>query len=146
MTAIINWEFPDTRQRCAMTLENCALTYLPDRHAQDADCTVSLKRATLNRLVLRELALPEALAQGAVRIDGDGRKLAQQLGLLDEFSLASTSSSLCAPSERSRKRASKRAGERPGTRWVTTLSTAWPTCPAGGAALRIDSPSRAAPK
>jgi linear primary-alkylsulfatase len=87
MTAIINWEFPDTRQRCAMTLKNCALTYLPDRHAQDADCTVSLERATLNRLVLRELALPEALAQGAVRIDGDGRKLAQLLGLLHEFSL-----------------------------------------------------------
>jgi alkyl sulfatase BDS1-like metallo-beta-lactamase superfamily hydrolase len=87
MTAIINWEFPDTKQRCAMTLENCALTCLTDRHAQVADCTVSLERATLNRLVLRELALPEALAQGAVRIDGNGLKLAQLLDLLEEFSL-----------------------------------------------------------
>src|SRR5215472_16938277 len=87
MTAIINWEFPDTKQRCAMTLENCALTCLTDRHAQVADCTVSLERATLNRLVLRELALSEALAQGAVRIDGNGLKLAQLLDLLDEFSL-----------------------------------------------------------
>src|SRR5499427_5105819 len=87
VTAIINWEFPDTGQRCAMTLENSALTCLTDRHAQVADCTVSLDRATLNRLVLRELALPEALAQGAVRIDGNDLKLAQLLDLLDEFSL-----------------------------------------------------------
>jgi len=71
-----------------VTLENCALTCLTDRHVQEADCTVSLERATLNRLVLRELALPEALAQGAVRIGGDGRKLAQLLGLLEEFSLS----------------------------------------------------------
>jgi alkyl sulfatase BDS1-like metallo-beta-lactamase superfamily hydrolase len=87
MTAIINWEFPDTGQRCATTLENCALTCLIDRHAEHADCTVSLERAALNRLVLRELALPEALAQGAVRIDGDGRRLAQLLDLLEDFSL-----------------------------------------------------------
>jgi len=87
MTAIINWEFPDTGQRCAMTLANSALTCLTDRHAPEADCTVSLERTTLNRLVLRELALPEALAQGAVRIDGNGLKLAQLLDLLDEFSL-----------------------------------------------------------
>jgi len=88
MTAVINWEFPDTGERCAVTLENCALTCLTGRHAQEADCTVSLERATLNRLVLRELALPAALAQGAVRIDGDGRKLAQLLDLLEEFSLS----------------------------------------------------------
>ena len=88
MTAVINWEFPDTGERCAVTLENCALTCLTDRHVQEADCTVSLERATLNRLVLRELALPEALAQGAVRIDGDGHKLAQLLDLLEEFSLS----------------------------------------------------------
>jgi len=68
-------------------LQNCALTYLPDRHAPDADCTVRLDRATLNRLIERELALPAALAQGLVSIAGDGEKLAQLLGLLDEFSL-----------------------------------------------------------
>src|SRR5262249_4244231 len=87
MSAIINWEFPDAAQRYTVTLQNCALTYLPDRHAPNAHCTVRLDRATLNRLIERELALPAALAQGLVSIAGDGEKLAQLLGLLDEFSL-----------------------------------------------------------
>src|SRR5262249_19874434 len=89
-----------TGQRCAMTLANCALTCLTDRHAPDADRTVSLERAQLNRLVLRELALPEALAQGAVRIDGDGLKLAQLLEICSTSSRSpSKSSSPCAPRE-----------------------------------------------
>jgi alkyl sulfatase BDS1-like metallo-beta-lactamase superfamily hydrolase len=86
-TAIINWEFPDAAQRYTLTLENCALTYLPDRHAPDADCTVRVDRTTLNQLMLRELALPDALAQGLVRIAGNGRKLAELFDLFDEFSL-----------------------------------------------------------
>jgi alkyl sulfatase BDS1-like metallo-beta-lactamase superfamily hydrolase len=85
-SAIINLEFPDTAQRYTVTLQNCALTYLPDRHAPDADCTVRIDRATLNRLIERELALPAALAQGLVSIAGDGERLAQLFGLLDEFS------------------------------------------------------------
>jgi len=48
---------------------------------------VRLERATLNRLVLRELALPEAQDEGAVRIDGNGLKLARLLDLLDDFSV-----------------------------------------------------------
>ena len=85
--SVINWQFPDTGQRYALTLQNCALTYLADRHAADADCTVTLDRATLNRVILRELPLPEALAQGLVTIAGDGTKLAELFGLLDDFSM-----------------------------------------------------------
>ena len=40
-TIVVNWEFPDTGQRYALTLQNCALTYLADRHAAEADCTVT---------------------------------------------------------------------------------------------------------
>ena len=83
---LINWEFPDTQQRCALTLQNCALTMLPDRHA---GCRLhsQARGSTFNRPMLRELALADALAQGLVRIAGNGSKLAQLLGLLDEFSL-----------------------------------------------------------
>jgi alkyl sulfatase BDS1-like metallo-beta-lactamase superfamily hydrolase len=84
---VINWHLPDTGQRCALTLQNSALTYLTDRHAADADCTVTLDRATLNRIVLRELALADALAQGLVMVAGDGARLAELIGLLDDFSM-----------------------------------------------------------
>ena len=86
-TAVINWEFPDTGQRYALTLQNCALTYLADRHASDADCTVTLGRTTLNRVILRELTLPDAQAQGLVKIAGNGTKVAELFGLLDDFSM-----------------------------------------------------------
>jgi alkyl sulfatase BDS1-like metallo-beta-lactamase superfamily hydrolase len=87
-TAVINWEFPDTAQHYALTLQNCALTYLADRHAEAADCTVTLDRATLNRIILRELALPEALARGLVKIAGNGVKVDELFALLDDFTIA----------------------------------------------------------
>ena len=86
-TIVVNWAFPDTGQRYALTLQNCALTYLADRHAPEPDCTVTLDRTTLNRVILRELALPEALAEGLVRIAGNGMKVAELFGLLDDFTM-----------------------------------------------------------
>lgn len=87
-TIVINWIFPDTGQRYALTLQNCALTYLAERHPDGADATVTLDRTTLNRIILRELALPDAMASGAVRIEGNPMKLAELFGLLDDFTMA----------------------------------------------------------
>jgi alkyl sulfatase BDS1-like metallo-beta-lactamase superfamily hydrolase len=87
-TILVNWTFPDTGERYALTLQNCALTYLAGRHAAEADCTVTLDRATLNRVVLRELTLPDALGQGLVRLEGNGMKVAELFALLDDFTMA----------------------------------------------------------
>jgi len=84
-TIVINWTFPDTGQRYAATLQNCALTYLADRHADAPDASVTLDRATLNRVILRELALPDAMAAGALQIEGNATKVAELFGLLDDF-------------------------------------------------------------
>ena len=84
---VINWVFPDPGQPYVLNLENCALTYLADRRRDGADATVTLHRATLDRLILRELPLADAMHSGAVRIDGDAAKVGELLGLLDDFSL-----------------------------------------------------------
>ena len=84
---VINWVFPDPGQPYVLNLENCALTYLADRRRDGADATVTLDRATLDRLILRELPLADAMHSGAVRIDGDAAKVGELLGLLDDFSL-----------------------------------------------------------
>ncbi len=84
---VVNWAFPDVGERYALTLQNCALTYLADRHADAADATVTLDRTTLNRIILRELALPEAIAQGLVKIEGNPMKVAELFGLLDDFTM-----------------------------------------------------------
>ena len=59
----------------------------PTATRQSADCTVTLDRTTLNRVILRELTLPEALAQGLVKIAGNGPKVAELFALLDDFTM-----------------------------------------------------------
>jgi len=83
----INWVFPDLDRRYVMNLENCALTCLADRRSDAPDATVTLERVALNRLVLREVAFTDAVAQGLAHIDGDAAKVADLFALLDDFSL-----------------------------------------------------------
>ena len=41
----------------------------------------------LTRLLLRELAVPDAVAKGLITIDGDASAVADLFGLLDDFTL-----------------------------------------------------------
>jgi alkyl sulfatase BDS1-like metallo-beta-lactamase superfamily hydrolase len=84
---VVNWEFSDLGQRYVVNLENSALTYLADRRSESADATVTLERAALNRLVLREVAFADAVARGLVRVEGDAAGVAALFDLLDDFSL-----------------------------------------------------------
>jgi alkyl sulfatase BDS1-like metallo-beta-lactamase superfamily hydrolase len=84
---VINWVFADLDRCYVMNLENCALTCLAERRSDAADATVTLERAALNRLVLREVAFADAVARGLARVDGDAAKVAELFGLLDDFSL-----------------------------------------------------------
>jgi alkyl sulfatase BDS1-like metallo-beta-lactamase superfamily hydrolase len=86
-TITINWAFPDLGQRYVLTLQNCALTYLADRHAEAADATVTLDRGALNGIILREVALPDAMRNGSVRVEGNSQKVVELFGLLDEFTM-----------------------------------------------------------
>ena len=86
-TITVNWTFPDINQLYTLTLENCALSYLADRHAERADASVTLDRSVLNRIIQRQLALPDAMGQGLVKVDGNPMKLAELFGLLDEFTI-----------------------------------------------------------
>jgi alkyl sulfatase BDS1-like metallo-beta-lactamase superfamily hydrolase len=83
----VNWRFTDTGQRYLLTLENCALTYLSERQGEGADATVELARATLNRLILRELTLSEAIADGRIIISGQATKVAELFALFDDFTM-----------------------------------------------------------
>src|SRR5581483_11529492 len=83
----LNWVFPDLGRRYALTLQNCALTYLADREADRADATITLNRPVLDRLVLRELTIEAARAEGAVTIAGVPQPVIRLFGLLDDFPL-----------------------------------------------------------
>ena len=84
---VLNWVFPDLGRRYALTLQNCALTYLADREADRPDATITLNRPVLDRLVLRDVTIEAALAEGAVAIAGDPQPVIRLFGLLDDFPL-----------------------------------------------------------
>jgi alkyl sulfatase BDS1-like metallo-beta-lactamase superfamily hydrolase len=84
---VINWVFSDVRRRYVLNLENCALTYLADRQHDRPDATVTTERSVLNRLVLREMTIADAVARGLVRVDGDLEKVVELFSLLDDFTL-----------------------------------------------------------
>lgn len=82
---VINWNFTDTAESYTLNLSNAALTYRPNWQAEDADLTLTLARATLDAIMLGETLLTDEVAAGAIEVDGDGRKLAELLGMLDTF-------------------------------------------------------------
>jgi alkyl sulfatase BDS1-like metallo-beta-lactamase superfamily hydrolase len=84
---VVNWVFSDLGRSYAVNLENSALTYLADRRSERADATVTLERAALNRLVLRDVAFADAVERGLVRVEGDTAKIDELFALLDDFSL-----------------------------------------------------------
>lgn len=82
---VINWVLPDTKQQARMNLENSVLTYMLDKQAPDADATVTLDRSTLDLITLRQKTFAQAAGDGSARIQGNGARLQELLGMLDDF-------------------------------------------------------------
>jgi len=84
---VVNWIVPDVGRRYVLNLANCALTYLVDRQAERADATVTLDRAALNRLVLRQLTFANAVKTGLARVEGNAATVTELFDLFDDFTL-----------------------------------------------------------
>ncbi|MEI8145083.1 MAG: alkyl sulfatase dimerization domain-containing protein [Alphaproteobacteria bacterium] len=83
---VINWEFSDTNEKLLVNLENATMTNVPGHHAPNADVTFTLARGTLDRVLLRQLSFPAAIATGQIRFSGNPLKFGELIGTLDEFS------------------------------------------------------------
>ena len=81
---VINWNFTDSNQQFVSTLENSALTHIAGQQP-GADATVTLSRATLDAVTLKETSFPAAVLTGKVKIEGDRAKLAELMSMLDTF-------------------------------------------------------------
>lgn len=81
----INWVFTDINRKYVLNLENSALTYLADRNDPAADVTVTLDRSVLGAILAKRIDFREAYISGQVGVSGNAKKLAEVLGLLDEF-------------------------------------------------------------
>jgi alkyl sulfatase BDS1-like metallo-beta-lactamase superfamily hydrolase len=79
---IVNWRFTDRTEAFAMTIRHSTLTHRVGA-SPAATATVIASRATLDSLVLQKVKIPEALASGALKIEGDPSRLAALFGMFD---------------------------------------------------------------
>ncbi len=79
----LNWHFTDRDEEMVLTLKNCTLSHRMGERAAGAAASVTTTRSTLDALVLRKVAPPEAMASGALKVEGDPSKFALLFGMLD---------------------------------------------------------------
>lgn len=82
---VLNWHFTDTNEIYALTLENCALTYVAGAKAQTADAGLSLSRSVLDAVIAKQTTFPEAAGEGKMKVSGNSIKLDELMALMDEF-------------------------------------------------------------
>ncbi|WP_305955353.1 alkyl/aryl-sulfatase [Pseudomonas sp. H9] len=82
---VLNFDFTDLKKKYALEMVNGVLNHTEDMQAKDADATVTLTRDTLNKIVLQETSLKDALDKGDIKIDGTQGKLEELVSYLDNF-------------------------------------------------------------
>jgi alkyl sulfatase BDS1-like metallo-beta-lactamase superfamily hydrolase len=81
---VIGWHFTDSGELWTVTVENGALSCVRGRVAPDAHASVTHTRAAFDSMLLGEEDAAKLLASGAVVVQGEGAKLGELLGLLDD--------------------------------------------------------------
>ncbi|WP_024577766.1 MULTISPECIES: alkyl sulfatase dimerization domain-containing protein [unclassified Afipia] len=85
-TIVINWTFTDLDQTYVMNLENSALTHTAGKLSDKADASVTLTRAALDAITLKQRTFLGSILTGDVSVGGNPLKLRELFGMLDEFS------------------------------------------------------------
>jgi alkyl sulfatase BDS1-like metallo-beta-lactamase superfamily hydrolase len=81
---VLNIGFTDLRESYALTVENGVLNYEP-AFAPNADATLTLTKAMLDSIQLKETTLDKAVSSGDVKMEGSKEALSNFLSLLDTF-------------------------------------------------------------
>lgn len=81
---VLAWHFTDVGERWSVTVENGALSAVAGRLHDEAHAKVTLTRAAFDAVLLGEGDGVELFSSGAIAVEGDGAKLGEFLGLLDE--------------------------------------------------------------
>ncbi|MET0306048.1 MAG: alkyl sulfatase dimerization domain-containing protein [Solirubrobacterales bacterium] len=80
----IDWVIADPDEEHALTVHNGVLHHRPGRHQAPADAALLLDREALDQLLLKTADVAALAESGRLRIEGDGEKIGELLGLLDE--------------------------------------------------------------
>ena len=81
---ILNWQFTDRAEKLVLTLKHSTLTHRLGEWSDTASTSIITTRAMLDSIVLRKTTPPDAIASGALRIEGDPSRLAALFGMLEQ--------------------------------------------------------------
>lgn len=82
---MLNFDFGDSGGKYLVELENGVLTHTADHAADEAEATVTLSRATLDDIMLKQTTLDNAMNVGDVKVDGNKDRLRELVAYLDNF-------------------------------------------------------------
>jgi len=80
----IDWRVTNPDEQHAITVRNGVLRHRLGDHDDDADAALIVAREALNQLLLKTADIAELAESGRLRVEGDGARLGELLGLLDE--------------------------------------------------------------
>lgn len=80
---VVNWRFTDRNETLVLTLKHSTLTHRMGETAANADVSVTTTRATMDQIVMRKLTIPDALASGALKLEGEIPKLGALFAMMD---------------------------------------------------------------
>ncbi|MDA8514727.1 MBL fold metallo-hydrolase [Citrobacter sp. Igbk 14] len=83
--AVFNVDLGSDGGKYKLELENGVLNHSANAQASDADASIVLNRATLNKIILKEESLKQAKEKGEVTITGNQAKVDEFLSYLDNF-------------------------------------------------------------
>ncbi|MGY6151225.1 alkyl/aryl-sulfatase [Paraburkholderia graminis] len=81
----IDWQFTDTGKRFALNLQHGALSSWPGVHRQAPHVTLTMTRATLNRILMGETGFGDAIRQAEIQLAGEQQQFLAMLATLDTF-------------------------------------------------------------
>jgi alkyl sulfatase BDS1-like metallo-beta-lactamase superfamily hydrolase len=84
-TLAINWIFPDINEKHALFLENSVLNHWPDYTDAKADVTVTVERATLTKVLTKQLSFEDAVKPGLVKFTGNPAKFVEFMSYLADL-------------------------------------------------------------
>jgi len=82
---VINWQFTDTRESLASTLEHGALTSINGKTAPNAVTTVTTTRPVFESVILGQRTLADAMEHREITTVGDAKAVSDLFALLVDF-------------------------------------------------------------
>jgi alkyl sulfatase BDS1-like metallo-beta-lactamase superfamily hydrolase len=83
-STVVNWHFTDRDEKLVLTLSHCTLSHRMGEWSDTAAASVTMARSTLDLMVLGKVTAPEALASGALKVDGDLSRFVLLFAMLDQ--------------------------------------------------------------